>query len=257
MRQIVRQIAIGFDGQQTACGGQPLQRSAQVVADHAFDLGRVLDKCLQAAIFQQPFHRRFGADFGHAGHVVHGVADQVLVVQHQVWRNAEFGFHASEVTAFAVHGVDDHDALGDQLCQILVAAADHHVPALGGGAVRQGADHIVGLHTRHVQHPHTEQAGEFMDRLDLRAQIVRHGRAVGFVLRVNRIAKGWAFGVEHAGHVGSGNLLFQGLHHVDEAADRTSGWAGGVGRVGAQVRHGVESAVQVAGSVDQQQSCGG
>ena len=113
---------------------------------------------MQAAVFQQPFHRCFGADFGHAGDVVYGVADQVLVVQHQAGRNAEFGFDPGAIAALAVHGVDDHDALGDQLRQIFVAAADHHVPALGGGAVRQGADHIVGLHTGHVQHFHAEQA---------------------------------------------------------------------------------------------------
>ena len=205
--QPVAQVAIGLDGEQLPPGGQPVQRFAQVFAHHAFDVAGVGHHRLQAAVFLQPLHGGFGADFGHAGHVVHGVAHQGLVVQHQVRGHTKFFLHAGQVAPLAVHGVDDGDALVDQLRQIFVAAADHHVHAPPGGQHRQGTNHVVRFHARHVEHAHAQKVHHLVDGRNLQAQIVRHGRALGFVFGVNRVAKGGAFGVKHAGHIGRRHLF--------------------------------------------------
>jgi hypothetical protein len=85
----------------------------------------------------------------------------------------------------------------------------------------------------------------------LAAQVVWHGAAGGFVGGVPLIAEGRAFGVEHANGVVSRLLFAQRSHHVDDAANRARGWAGGVARDGAQVGHGMESAVEIAGAIYQ------
>jgi hypothetical protein len=87
--------------------------------------------------------------------------------------------------------------------------------------------------------------------LDLGAQVVWHGAAGGFVGGVPLVAEGRAFGVEDADSV-VGRLLFaQRLHHVDNAANRPRGWAGGVASHGTQVGHGMKSAVKIAGAIYQ------
>ena len=245
-RQPSLQIAVGFDGEQLPRSGQPFQGLAQVVTHHAFDILGMGHHCLQAAVFLQPLDRGLGAHFGHTRHVVHRVAHQVLVVQHQVGGHAELFQHPCHIPTLAVHGVDDGDAFVDQLRQVFVAAADHHLHAPRGGQHRQGADDVVGLHARHVQHPHTQQMHHLMDGRNLQTQIVGHGRALRFVLGVDGVAKRGALGVEHAGHIGGRHLFFERLHHVNHAAHRTGGTAAGVSRHRPKVGHGMERAVQIA-----------
>ena len=90
-----------------------------------------------------------------------------------------------------------------------------------------------------------------MDGRDLGAQVVRHGRALLFVLGVDRVPEGWAFGIKHASRVVAAHFFAQALHHVDHASNGPRGRARRVARYGTQVRHGVESSVQVAGAIDQ------
>ena len=92
-----------------------------------------------------------------------------------------------------------------------------------------------------------------MDGLDLAAQIVGHGRARGFVLGVDVVTEGGAFGVEHTHRMVAGVFAAQALQHIDHAADRARGLAGRVVAVHPQIGHGMKSAVQIAGTVNQQQ----
>jgi hypothetical protein len=62
-------------------------------------------------------------------------------------------------------------------------------------------------------------------------------------------AEGLALGVEHAGDVGGRVIDPQPAQHVDHAVHRTGRVAFGA----AQVREGVIGAVQVAGTIDEQQ----
>ncbi len=237
--------------------GQPVQRLAQVLADGALDLAGAGDQLLERAVLLQQLDRRLGADLVHAGHVVHRVAHQRLVVHHQPRRHAELGLHAGQVAHLVVHGVDHRDVLVHQLAQVLVAGGDHGADAALAGQAGQRADHVVGLDAGHVQHLPAEQAHHLVDGRDLRAQVVRHRRAVGLVLGVQVVAEGLAGRVEHAGGVVGAHVLAQLLHHVDHPADGAGGRARGIAGHRAQVGHGVVGAVQVAGAVHQQQGLGG
>jgi hypothetical protein len=77
-----------------------------------------------------------------------------------------------------------------QLAQVLVAAGDDHVDALGRRGLRQGGDHVIGLHAGHGHHLPAQQLHHLVDGLDLAAQIVGHGRARGLVLGVHLVAEG-------------------------------------------------------------------
>jgi hypothetical protein len=115
---------------------------------------------------------------------------------------------------------------------------------------RQGADHIVRLHPFHAQDVDAQRMNDGAHRLDLCAQLVGHGHAIGLVGGVQRVAEGLAWRVDHKGDV-LGSLLERGAQHVDHPEQRTGGLAGSIG----QRRQGMEGAVQVAGTIDQHESC--
>ena len=237
--------------------GQPVQGLAQILAGHALDLARARHQRVERAELGQPFGGGFGADFFHAGHVVHRIPHQGLKIDHQAGRHAKFGGDTCHIAALAIHGVDDGDVLVHQLAQVLVAAGHDHLDALCRSGARQGANDVVGFHTAHIQHGPAQEAHDFVDGLYLGPQIVGHGRTLGFVSRVNFIAEGGAFGIEDAGRIQGGVFLAQALHHVDHAANGARGRAGRVARHGTQVGHGVKRPVKVAGTIDQQQKRGG
>ena len=247
------QVAIGFHGHERPALGQPVHRLAQVLARHALDVVGVFHQLVERAVFHQPFGSRLGAHLGHAGHVVHRVAHQGLVIDHERRRHAKLCGYARHITHLAVHGVDDGDVLIDQLAQILVTARHRDLDALLRGHMGQRGDHVIGFHTRHVQHGPAHQAHQFVDGLDLAAKVIGHGAAVGLVLGVQLVAKGRAFGVEHAHGIDGGHILAQPLHHVDHAANGPCGGARRIAWHGPQIGHGMEGAVQVAGAVDQQE----
>ena len=197
-----RQVAVGADLEQLAPRGQPGQLVAQILAGGTLDLIGMRDDAVQRAVFGQPLGGGLGAHLVHAGHVVDGVAHEGLVVQHLRRAHAELGLHAGQVASLAAHGVDDANVLGDELRQVLVAAGDDDLQALLRTHAGQRADHVVGLHAGHGQHAPAQQLDHLVDRRDLAAQIVGHGRAVGLVLGVDRVAKSGPRGVEHAGGVG-------------------------------------------------------
>ena len=143
-----------------------------------------------------------------------------------------------------------------QLAQVLVAAGDDDLDALARAHAGQRADDIVSLDARHTEHLPAHQLDHLVNGLDLAAQVVGHGRALGFVSRIKRIAKGRALGVKDTHRVISPHVLAQLLHHVDHAADGAGGRAGRIASHHPQVGHGVKSAVQVAGAVYQQQGLG-
>ena len=231
-------------------------RVTQILSGHALDVGGVLDQLVERSVFQQPLGGGLGAHLGNAGHVVHGVADEGLKVDHQIRRHAELGGHAGHVALLAVHGVDDGDAVVHQLRQVLVAAGDDHVDPLLGRDVGERGDHVIGLDAGNRHHFPAQQLHHFMDRLDLRAQVVRHGGTLGFVFGIDLVAEGRAAGVEHADGVVGGDVLAQRLHHIDHAANRAGGRTARVTGNGAQVGHGMEGAVEVAGAVYQHQGLG-
>jgi hypothetical protein len=252
----VRQRHVGADGHQLPVQRQPLQRRAQVLADLALDRRRGGDHPVQRAVLGQPLGRGLGSALVHADDVVHGIAHQRQHVHDQVRRHAELlGHRRIRVHAAAGHGVDQGDAAAavgghpHQLGEVLVAGGDGHVDPGLGRPDGQGADHVVGLHPLHAQDVDAQRMHDPAHRLDLRAQLLRHRRAVGLVLGIQLVAEGPAGRVHHEGHVVR-LLLEGGPQHVDHAEQRAGGFAGGVGQRGQRV----ERAVQVAGTVDEDEA---
>jgi hypothetical protein len=108
---------------------------------------------------------------------------------------------------------------------------------------------VVGFDSVDDQQRPAHGADRVLQRLDLPYQIVRHRRTVGLVFRVRFLAKSLAFCIENTGAIIGCDLPMQAPQHVQHAVDRAGGFVLPV----AQVRHGVECAVEVRGSVDQQQ----
>ena len=70
---------------------QPVERRAQILADHAADLAGMRDHVVERAVLREPLRRGLRADLVHAGHVVDRVADQRQVVDDVLGRHAELG----------------------------------------------------------------------------------------------------------------------------------------------------------------------
>ena len=104
----------------TACG-QPVNGFAQVLTHHALDLICIHHEFVERAKFEQQLGSCFGAYLLHTWYIVHGIADQNLIVQHEAGGHTKFFLDARQIAALAVHGVDDGDVFIDQLRQIFVA----------------------------------------------------------------------------------------------------------------------------------------
>ena len=118
----------------------------------------------------------FGPDLGHAGNVVDRIAGERQQIEHLVRAHVELRAHARLVERLVAHRVDHPDARRDELRQVLVRRRDDRVDAGRRGLLRERADDVVGLHALDHQQRPAVRAHEFVQRLDLRGQIVRHRR---------------------------------------------------------------------------------
>ena len=232
--------------------GEPVQALAQVLAHLALDVAGVGHDPLQVTVFLEPLDGGLGAAAGDTGDVVDAVADQGQVVDDALRRYAKLGDDPLPVQALVAHGVDQGDMLVHQLRQVLVAGGDEGRQLLGRGAGRQGANDVVGLDRRHRQQRQPQGADDGVQGLDLLPQVVRHGRAVGLVLRVEVVTEGLARGVEDHRHQFRLVVLPQLAQHVDHAHQGAGGLALGVG----QLWQGVVGAKEVGGSVDEDEGIG-
>ena len=240
-RQFAVQIDIGFDGNQFIRERQARQRGLQVFSHFAFDFIGMRHHALQRIVAFQPFHRRFGAAFFHAGHVVDFIAHQRQIIDDLVGAHAEFVFHAFNIERFIFHGVNEGDAFAHQLRHVFIAGGNHHIPARFFAGFGQRADHIIGLYIGHHQHRPAHQPHQFRQHLGLRAQIIRHGRARGFVVGKHIVAEIFAFGIKHAAAMVVRKIGAQAAQHIEHAVKRARGRAVGRG----ERRHGVISAVEI------------
>jgi hypothetical protein len=231
---------IGLDGDQHACLRQPIAGGPQVVADHALDRVCMRQQIVERAVFAQPFHRGFRPHLGDAWHVVHGVADQRQVIDDALGRHPEFGRDAGFVERFLAHGVDQRHMVVDQLGHVLVAGGDDAADILPRGVHHQRADHVVGLDA--VDHDERPALGadRLVQRSDLAAQIVRHGRAVRLVFGIEVVAKGLALRVEHAGDIIGRMVLSQFVQHGKHAPDRVGRFTHRVAQVGQRMKCAVK-----------------
>ena len=86
-----------------------------------------------------------------------------------------------------------------------------------------------------------------MQRLDLYLEVIRHRRAMRLVLLVDIVAKGFALGIEHHGHVFGLVLFAQLAQHIDHTINGTGRLPLAVG----QRRQGMKSPKQVGRAINQ------
>ena len=113
-----------------------------------------------------------------------------------------------------------------ELREIFVACAYHRFHAARGGVFGKRADDVVGLHA--VDH-HTgpaQRLGDFADVSDLVRKVFGHRGAIGFVLGIDVVAKGFASGVKHAGAIICRVINAQFIEHISHTEDRAGGLAG-------------------------------
>jgi hypothetical protein len=248
----VRQFEVAADGHQASRQRQEVEGAAQILPDHATDVGGGGDHPVERTVLREPLDGRLGADLVDAGNVVDGVADQRQVIDDTLRRHAELAEHAGFVEHLVAHRVDQADVRADQLREILVTGRHHHLHALRRRLRRQRTDHVVRLDAvAHQQRPAEGHDGR-VQGFDLTHHVLGHRRAVRLVLRVPVVTKGPSLGVEDAALVVDSRRLviaFQAPQHVQHAVDRS----GGLVLRGTQVGHGMEGAVEVRRSVDQQQ----
>ncbi len=220
---------------------------AQAFADLAGNLGSVLHDPVQRAVLVEPLGGRLGADLGHARDVVRAVPDQGQVVDDLLGPDVELGLHAVAVEPRAGHGVDQADPLVDQLRHVLVAGGNHRRDARLGGLAGERADDVVGLDALDAQQRQPHGGHGIEQRLDLRAQVVGHRRAVRLVLLEQLVTERPSRRVEDHGDEGGRLILEELVEHVQHAEHG----AGGLAARCRQRRERMEGAIQVRRAVDE------
>jgi hypothetical protein len=111
----------------------------------------------------------------------------------------------------------------------------------------QGADDVIGFHAIDPQQRQAHRSNAVEQRLQLRAQIVGHGRARRFISFEQRVPECFARRVEHHRDQLRRFFLAQFLQHVEHAEHRAGRLATGV----RQRRQRVKRAIQITGAVHQ------
>ena len=140
------------------------------------DLAELLEQ-LDGGLFAHP---------GHAGDVVGGVADERLVVDELLGRQAiALGDLRQPVGGRRgvrpARGVEHADVVVHQLKEVAIAAHDEHVDALGRRLFRKAADDVVRLEVGIGDDGDAEHSQQLFDALHLRPHIVGHRLARGLV----------------------------------------------------------------------------
>ena len=248
-RFVDRQLDVAAYGRELARQRHHVGAGAQVFTDLTGDLGGVFQDRSECAVGIEPLGGGLRPHLVDARDVVGAVADQREVIDDLLGVHVELCLDAVAVEEQIVHGVDERDALVDELRHVLVAGRDQHLFAGRGGACRQRADHIVRLDAGDAQQRQAHAGHRLQERFDLRAQVVGHGRAVRLVLREQIVAKGPAGRVEHHHESRARVVAQQFLQHVEHAVHR----AGGLAPRGGQRRQRVEGPVEIGRAVDEDQ----
>ena len=230
------------------------ERGQVLAALGLLDLGCVREQVLKIAVLAKQFRRRLRADARHARHVVGGIADQRLRLDHLLWADAEFFDDLLGTDAAVLHGVVHDDAVADELHQILVGRDNCRRRAGLAGEPRVGGDQVVGFEANLLQVRQLEGTHGVADERELRAQVLGRFRPVRLVFGIHFISEGLFRLVEHHGEMGR---LVLRLHLGQELPQHVAEAEHGVDlqpvRFARQRRQCVIGAEDVAGAVDQEE----
>ncbi len=164
-------------------------------------------------------------------------------------RHSELRDHAIAIEARVGHRIDERHVFADQLRKILIGRRDDDAALCARRLIRQRSDYVVRFDAVDDQQRQSHRANDVVDRRDLNAQIVRHGRTIRLVFRIEFVAEGATFRVEHDGNRTSRIILGESLQHSDDASHR----AGGMTVHSRQRRQCVKRAEQIRRTVDENQ----
>ena len=197
----------------------------QVFADLSLHGGSCGPDFIDAAEFRNPLGRRLRTAPLDPGDVVDLVAHQRKVVDHAFGRHAVLFNHAGAVIELRVHRIENHDIIVDELRKILVAGSDNRLDALALRHSGERPDDVVGLDSGDNEHLPAERRHYFFKGLDLHAEIVGHGRAIGLVLGIHLMTEGLSRRIENdRRHIGLRERM-NAREHSEEALDRSGGLA--------------------------------
>ena len=144
-----------------------------------------------------------------------------------------------------VHGVDEDHLTVHELGHVLVVGRDEHPAPAVAGALGEGADDVVRLDPGNAEKGQPLGGDDLVERLDLHAKLVRHGRAVRLVLGIPVVPEGLAGRVEDDREVLARIVGPEPAEHVDDPEDRAGRLPVGVG----EGRHGVEGPEEIRRAV--------
>ncbi len=177
------------------------------------DLARALEKRFEVAVLVDKLRGGLHPDAGNSRHVVGRVARERLHLGYFFRRYAELflDFLRSDPSLAARHRIVHFHAGPDQLHKILVAGNDRHVRVRRKCRACVGRDQVVRLVVRKFDRHEAERLDRLAHQRELRDQVVGRVVAVGFVFRIDLVAKTVARCVEH-------NRDMRRLHAVDPLA---------------------------------------
>ena len=156
-----------------------------------------------------------------ARNIVHSIALQGEKIGHLRRLDAHELLRLRGVVDHVVfHRIQHAGVVVHQLQHVLVARNNHHVHAAAFRPPRQGTDDIVRLEAGVFQHRNTHGIERFANPRNLRKQIRRRLRAIGFVRLEGLIAKSGPFALENRREIFRLVLRLQLAQHVMENVDR-------------------------------------
>ena len=155
--------------------------------------------------------------------------------------------------------VEHGDARAEELFEVLVLGDDSDLDVLVVGvfedALGDGGDDVVGFGALVGEDGDAEQAGHLEDAFDLWGEVFRRGFARCFVLGVELVSEGGAWGVGGDDDVVGVELVEELDEHGGEGEDGVGGFAGdGRGHAAAD---GVVGAEDLGVAVDEVEGLGG
>ena len=193
----------------------------QVLADFVHsDFGRPAQDFIELVELLEQADGGLRPDLRHARHIVNGVTDERLVIDHLIGPNAPVGHQTVSVVVGVFADVVELHQWADELPRVFVIGDDERVDAALLSGVRERREDVVGLPTFLLKDRNPEGFDDSFDHCDLRPQLVGHLGAVGFVVGVDVLTNAATGRVHRTDQIGR-MLRLQNVEHVPrEPEDR-------------------------------------
>ena len=216
------------------------------------DLAGTRQQGVEIAIFADQLRRSLDPDSRNARHIVGGIADQRLHLDHLVGWHAEFFYDLSRTDPAVLHGVVHHDLVVDELHEVLVGRHDGRARTGLASLPHVRGNQIVGLVADLFEAGQIERVHRLADQAELRDQVGGRLRPVRLVIGIKRIAKGLFRLVKHDREVARPFLRLHVAQQLPQhAAEAVDGIELQPIRLARQRRQGMIGAENIGRSVNE------